>query len=172
MKFPLEVNPWSLHVAEAAESLSKATSAEGETRSSQANGTDRPVLVRGSHHCDVAHSRVTGRWSRRLTGGLSQCLLFNVVGNVAGHPGEEMSCKVKLSINWCVGPTLTCGRERLAVTWSTRLGIQAAEMRLAWPVALEIGQRVQSRAVALWCGWFWSCDQNASAFEPGYRPVG
>lgn len=96
----------------------------------------------------------------------------NVVGDVAGHPGEEMSCKVKLSINWRVGPTLTCGRERLAVTWSTRLGIQAAEMRLAWPVALQIGQRVQSRAAALWCGWFRSCDQNASAFEPGHRPVG
>lgn len=45
MKFPLEVNRWPLHVAKAAKSFSNATTEEGEMRSSQANGADRPVLV-------------------------------------------------------------------------------------------------------------------------------
>lgn len=47
MKFPFEGNHWSQHVAEAAKSLSTATSGEGKTRSSRANGADRPILVRG-----------------------------------------------------------------------------------------------------------------------------
>lgn len=60
--------------------------------------------------------------------------------NVARYPGEEMSCKVKLSINWCVGPTLAFGHRPLTVTGGTRLTIQVAGMRLAWLVASEIGQ--------------------------------
>lgn len=39
-----------------------------------------------------------------------------ILGDVADHPGKEMSCKVKLSINWCVAPTLACGHKRLTVS--------------------------------------------------------
>lgn len=47
MKFPFEGNHWSQHVAEPAKGPSTATWGEGETRSSRANGADRPILVRG-----------------------------------------------------------------------------------------------------------------------------
>lgn len=125
MKFPLEVNRWSLHVAEAAESLSKVTSEEGEIRSSKANGKDRPVLV------PLLRSRsfMSDRKMKQKIDMWLQPVSAVILGDVAEHPGKKMSCKVKLSINWRVGPALACGHECLTVTCGTRLMIPTAEIR-------------------------------------------
>lgn len=154
MKFPLEVNHWSLHCGKAPYFSSK----DRGIKSSRANGSDRPALVppqlSSLFMSDRKMKQEIDRWFQPVSDLMSD--------DVTRYTGEEMSWKVRLSINQCVSPTLICGHKRSTVTWGTRLTTQVAKNKVSMVGGFRNGQGSEFRVGILpftsrrrWLEWFW-----------------